>query len=193
MYNVSQNPQVQYSLMQLTRGLFCLLQHKTLCDITITQICEEAGFTRRTFYRNCEKKEDLVIYACDWLIKKLLADVDYTSSDARAMYRYFFCFWYEHRLFLRCLYQSGLFELFADRFVSVCHQSARFPLQDEALRNQSEPENARRFNNAFLLGGLTFMLYVWAEEEFRFSPEDLVNSILFLVPREFQNTFGCEE
>jgi len=187
MYKESQSPQVQYSLLQLTQGLFYHLQHKPLRDITVAEICQQAGLTRRTFYRNCEQKEDLVLYACDQLIEQLLADVDYTSTDARAMYLHFFRFWYDHRIFLRSVYQSGLYRLFSDRFVSVCHQHTRFPLQEEALRNQPEPETARRFSNAFLLGGLTFMLYIWAEEDFRSTPEDLVHSILFLVPREFQD------
>lgn len=43
----------------------------------------------------------------------------------------------------------------------------------------------RRFNNSFLLGGLTRMLYAWAEEDFCSSVEDLINSILFLLPREY--------
>ena len=82
MYNTSQNPQVQYSLPQLTRGLFYHLQHKPLNEITVTQICQQAGLARRTFYRNCENKEDLILYACDKLIETLLADVDYSSTNA---------------------------------------------------------------------------------------------------------------
>ena len=187
MYNRSDHPQVRYSLTQLAQGLFYHLQYRPLADITVTQICQKAGLTRRTFYRNCETKEDLFLYACDRLIDQLLANVDYTSSDARAMYSHFFRFWHDHRVFLHSIYRCGLYSMFADRFVSVCNQHTRFPLQDEALRNQPEPENARRFNNAFLLGGVTFMLRAWAEEDFRSSPEDLVNSVLFLVPREFRN------
>ena len=191
MYNKSQNPQVLYSLPQLTRGLFYYLQHKPLHEITVTQICEQAGLTRRTFYRNCQKKEDLILYACDHLIDQLLADVDYSSTDAHAMYHNFFCFWYKHRVFLRSIYQSGLYNLFADRFVSVCNQRTRFPLLDEALQRQPKPETARHFNNAFLLGGLTSMLYAWAEEDFQSTPENLVHSVLFLVPQEFQTKSGA--
>lgn len=185
MYNTSQNPQVRYSLLQLTKSLFFYLQSKPLRDVTVTQICQRAGLTRRTFYRNCRQKEDLVLYACDWLVERLVASVDYTSSDARAMYRHFFGYWYDHRIFLRCIYRCGLFDLFAGRFVSICNSGVRFPLQDEALGKQPNPETMRRFNNSFLLGGLTRMLYAWAEEDFCSSVEDLINSILFLLPREY--------
>ncbi len=101
------------------------------------------------------------------------------------MYRHFFGYWYDHRIFLRCIYRCGLFDLFAGRFVSICNSGVRFPLQDEALGKQPNPETMRRFNNSFLLGGLTRMLYAWAEEDFCSSVEDLINSILFLLPREY--------
>lgn len=186
MYNESQHPQVQYTLIQLTQSLFYYLQYKPLHDITVTQICERAGLTRRTFYRNCDEKEDLILYACDRLLEQLLANVDYTSQNSQAMYLYFFRFWYEHRVFLRCIYQCALYDLFTERFMSVCNQYTRFPLQDKALRDHPNPEKARRFNNSFLLGGMVSMLYTWAEENFKSSPENLVYSILFLVPQEFQ-------
>ena len=189
MYNKSRNPQVQYSLPQLTRGLFYYLQHKPLHEITVSQICEQAGIARRTFYRNCQKKEDLILYACDQLIEQLLADVDYSSTDAPAMYLRFFHFWNDHQVFLRSIYLSGLYDLFAERFLSLCFQRSHFPLLDKAFQAQPEPDRARYFNNAYILGGLTSMLYAWAREDFQSSPQNLVNSILFLVPRERSFTF----
>ena len=40
-------------------------------------------------------------------------------------------------------------------------------------------------------GGLTAMLYAWAEEDFQSTPENLVHSVLFLVPQEFQTEGGA--
>ena len=192
MYNPSRNPQVQYSLRQLTESLFTCLQSEPLENITVTEICQRAGLTRRTFYRNCREKKDLVLYACDGLVEQLVAGVDYSSSDAWALYRNFFAYWYEHRVFLGCVYRRGLFDLFADRFISICNRRQPFPLQEEALSRRPDPEGARRFNNSFLLGGLTRMLYAWAEEDFRTGVEELVRSILFLLPREYQGEDGPE-
>ena len=52
MYNISENPQVIYSLDMLSDTLFNLLMHHSIKDITITKLCEEAMLTRKTFYRN---------------------------------------------------------------------------------------------------------------------------------------------
>ena len=157
MYKVSTNPQVQYSLPQLTQGLFYHLQFQPFDKITVSQICQQAGLTRRTFYRNCRRKEDLVYYACDVLIDRLLENVDYTGTDARAMYLHFFSFWYEHRQFLRAVYRGGLFSLFGGRFVMVCDQRTRYPLQEDSLRDHRQPETARSFSNSFVLGGLALV------------------------------------
>ena len=183
MYKVSTNPQVQYSLPQLTQGLFYHLQFQPFDKITVSQICQQAGLTRRTFYRNCRRKEDLVYYACDVLIDRLLENVDYTGTDARAMYLHFFSFWYEHRQFLRAVYRGGLFSLFGGRFVTVCDQRTRYPLQEDSLRDHRQPETARSFSNSFVLGGLANMLLTWTQEDFLSSPEDLTESVLFLVPQ----------
>lgn len=188
MYNCSQKPQVQYSLTKLTEGLFYHLQYAPLHSISVTQICTRAGITRRTFYRNCTQKEDLILYACDRLIEQLLGGADFTSTDAYAMYLYFFNFWSEHRRFLRCVYEADFYELFEKRFLDVCSVQMRFPLQEDSLRNHPKAHVLRRFNNAFILGGLTRMLYLWAEESFHSTVEEMVRSILFLLPREYWET-----
>jgi len=184
MYNRSTNPQVNYSLESLTKSLFYYLQKKSLREISITQICERAGLSRRTFYRNCEAKEDLIIYASDRLISALLETVDFSSEDARQLYLNYFSYWGQHKAFLRCLAEYKLYGLFVERFVQTCSQQMRFPLQEKAFRKMKDVERYRFFCNSFLLGGLSRMLYAWAEGNFSLSEEELTESILFLVPRK---------
>ena len=182
MYNPSSHPQVHYSLEALTKSLFYYLQTDSLEKITVSQICLQAGLTRRTFYRNCDGKEDLILYACDRLIGQLLDTADFSSPEARRLYRNFFSFWLEHRQFLTCVVRYDFYGKFVERYVAICNEKMRFPLQENAFENQDHPDALRRFCNSFLLGGLSRMLYAWAEEGFVSSVEDLTQSILFLVP-----------
>ena len=186
MYNPSRHPQVQYSLQELTRSLFTLMQEIPFAEISVTQICEQATLARRTFYRNCDSKEDLILYACDHLSAMLLAGADLSSTDARTMYRYFFSFWYNHRTFLQMLYKQGLLNLFTERFIVYCGEQMSFPLQEESLGGRSKAAAMRDFNNSFILGGMTAMLCAWAKEGFRSSVETLVESILFLLPAKYR-------
>ena len=72
MYNRSKSPQVRYSLESLTKSFFYFMQTQKMDEISITQICEKAGLTRRTFYRNCENRQDLILYA--WAEDEFRAD-----------------------------------------------------------------------------------------------------------------------
>ena len=182
MYNPSLRPQVRYSLEVLTKGLFYFLQSAPLEKITVSQICAQAGVTRRTFYRNCEKKEDLILFACDNLIRELQDSVDYNSRDALTLYRNFFSFWLEHREFLSAIVSCRFYGTFVERYVAISTEKMRFPQQENALEGMENTETLRNFCDSFLLGGLTRMLYAWAEEGFVSSVDDLCRSILFLVP-----------
>lgn len=182
MYNPSLRPQVRYSLEALTKGLFYCLQTEPLEKITVSQICAQAGVTRRTFYRNCEKKEDLILHACDNLIRELQDTVDYNSRDALKLYRNFFSFWLKHREFLSAIVSCRFYGAFVDRYLEISTENMRFPQQEKALEGQENTESLRYFCNSFLLGGVTRMLYAWAEEGFVSSVDDLCRSILFLVP-----------
>ena len=182
MYNTSSHPQVRYSLEALTKGLFFYLEKDPLNRITVSQICAQAGLTRRTFYRNCSCKEDLIFYACDRLTDRLLDTVDFGSEDARTLYLNFFTFWLEHRRFLSCIVRCDFYGYFVERFIALCNQKMRFPLQERAFEGQEHPDTLRRFCNSFQLGGMSRMLYAWAEEGFISTADEISRSILFLVP-----------
>ena len=125
MYNRSKSPQVRYSLESLTKSFFYFMQTQKMDEIRITQICEKAGLARRTFYRNCENRKDLILYACDRLIEELQETVDFSSEDARQLYMNFFSYWGRHKLFLRCLrvflieIEHSLFHVWFDGYILI--------------------------------------------------------------------------
>ena len=182
MYKISDNPQVNYSLRELSKGLFHFLKTMPLSKVTVSQLCAQAGITRRTFYRNCREKKDLVLYACDDLIDSLLDSSDLFSTNAELMYSHFFEFWYGHRAFLSAVCGNDLAGLFVGRFVSHVNDRMRFPLQEKAAEKAEDAGRLRRFSNAFLLGGFAQMLISWTQEGFETPPRKMAETILYLVP-----------
>ena len=182
MYKISDNPQVNYSLRELSKGLFHFLQTMPIGKVTVSQLCAQAGITRGTFYRNCREKKDLVLYACDDLIDSLLESSDLFSADAELLYSHFFEFWYGHRAFLSAVCGNDLAGLFVGRFVSRVNDRMRFPLQEKAAGQAEDGERLRRFGSAFLLGGFAQMLISWTEEVFKTPPRKLAETILYLAP-----------
>ena len=182
MYKRSSKQQVVFSLRQLSAGLFYHLENKPLDDISVTDICKRAGLSRRTFYRNCEEKEDLIRFSTEVLVREQLSQVDFTSVDAHSLYSDFFLYWDKHRDFLRILYSSCLFDLFLREFVRISCDDMRYPLQEKTLEGCADKNQKRRFSNAFIIGGLGQMLAMWTEEGFKTSPEEMAESIVFLAP-----------
>lgn len=182
MYNNSSKQQVIYSLEQLTHGLFYCLQFQSYEEITISAICKKSGITRRTYYRNCEDKKDLIIYSTDRLINKLLDKTDFHCQKVDKLYVDFFKYWYQHRDFLMLLHKRGLFDIFLDEFLLVCNESMRYPLQEESLSKTNTPDKHRIYSNAFVVGGLAQMLKKWAEEGFSTSVNEIAKSIVYLAP-----------
>lgn len=184
MYKRSEKKQVRYSLKQLAGGLFYHLKYKKYEDITVTDICRKAHVSRRTYYRNCECKDDLIIYSTDHLVSELLGSVDFRETDPFKLYAGFFRYWKEHSVFLKLLYDNSLFDMFLREFIEVCNESMRYPLQEASLNNTDNKELIRRYSNAFIVGGIGQMLKEWAAEDFKSSAEDLAGSILFLAPSD---------
>ncbi|MBR1757099.1 MAG: TetR/AcrR family transcriptional regulator [Lachnospiraceae bacterium] len=183
MYNHSDKSQVEYSLTQLTGGLFYHLKYKKIEDITVTDICNRAKITRRTFYRNCENKTDLILYGTDRLVLEQIRKTDFSSTDYRKMYQSFFAFWGEHRRFLSILDQNNLFDLFLHEFIEVCGTYMRYPLQEETIHGSDDKEQTRLYSNAFIIGGLGLMLRHWVRNSFLPDPEELADTISFLIPK----------
>ena len=182
MYNHSEKKQVQYSLEHLSRGLFYHLKFKKYEEITVTDICRRAQISRRTFYRNCASKEDLVLYSTDQLVFELLELEDLRMTDSVHLYTDFFRYWEKHKAFLDILFRNALFDMFLNEFIAVCNNALRYPLQEKSLEGADDRELSRRYSNAFMIGGLGQMLKAWTEEGFASSVEEIVKSVQFLVP-----------
>ena len=177
MYNHSNKKLVRYSLTKLAGGLFYYLRTKPFDEITITEICKQAGIARRTYYRNCEDKTDLILHSTDYLDAELLSQNDFSSEDADGQYLAFFRYWLDHREFLSLLYLNDLFGIFIEEFVNVCNEKLRLSMQDEVTADDKDHVSMWMFGNSFVIGGLCSVLLRWTAEDFETSPEVIVRSM----------------
>ena len=52
--------QLSYAKTELTKALLSLLEKKSLSEITISELCNEAGLSRLSFYRNYDSMEEII-------------------------------------------------------------------------------------------------------------------------------------
>lgn len=172
----------EYSLTALSAALFELMRVRPVDEISVTELCEKAQVARKTFYRNCAGKMDLVEYLCEKHIQNLLEGVDFSSEDYRMMYRNFFLFWKEQRGFLSVLQRQGLFSVFCGKFIDCSEQRENYKFLDDFLSGKENQDRLRAYHHAFLLGGLCRMLERWTKEDFKTPVEELVSVLCYLVP-----------
>lgn len=167
------NPIATQSRARLVRALLDLMLEVPYADITITQIADRSGLSRRTFYRNFTQKSDLLAEHVSTLteeyIVRLRAVADRPMPDIVIMH---FTFWTEHLGFLRTLHRSGMLWLVLEAYnqqmqhVSAATGSTRFaqvPRQDYAL--------------AFNAGGYFNLMVQWLRGGARETPQEMAAAI----------------
>lgn len=138
----------QYVVEHITDALLKLMQSNDFTDISISQICEEAGVGRASFYRNFESKEDVISKH----LKTLLDDwaKQYDGKDHYDLIESIFEHYWKHRELCILLYRQGL---------------AHLSLQSikEACGPKPEQPNLVAYTTAYFSYGL----YGWIEEWFK--------------------------
>ena len=182
MFNPSTNPQVKYSLREMASALFRLMNNDHFNDITITMICNEADISRKTFYRNCQNKLDLVHYACFFCLEKLYETVDWNFVDVTEAYRNFFRFWSENSIFLHIIWKNGLFHEFTSVFIMLSDERTSYSFLNDYIKDKPNANEIKKYHHAFIVGGLCSILEHWTAEGFKTSIDDLVNLCLSFAP-----------
>ena len=68
--------QVARSRNWIVNALLHLMKEKTFYNISIKEICEKAGVSRLTYYRNFKNKEDIVTYYFDSEFDKIIGIIE---------------------------------------------------------------------------------------------------------------------
>ena len=137
-----------YVVEHITEAVLKLMKENDLADISISQICDEAGVGRASFYRNFESKEDVI----GKYLKRLLENWsrEYTLSGKENFVESLFEHYWKNRDICILLYRQGLAHLSLKSIVDACGP-------------KPEQENIVAYTTAYLSYGL----YGWIEEWFK--------------------------
>lgn len=141
-------------------------------DITISDICREAGLSRKVYYRLFENKND-VLYA---LIDYKLGGIEAYAPEMEPLHR-FFSYWKEQKPLLDALDLSGCNALLMDRVV-------RFVLTyNPSILTDVYPNlmDWDRDTQMFFIAGLFGMMLDWHVRGYDNSVEDISQSLLKLL------------
>ncbi len=107
-----------YVLRHITDAFLDLLAVKPLDSISISELCENAGVGRASFYRNFENKEAILKAYIDQIFREWTGrcSKEPLSEQIRAMFSHF----EKHRSFYKLLYERRLLYLLKDAIVGIC-------------------------------------------------------------------------
>ena len=148
-------------------AMFRLMQKYRFQQITVTDICEEAGVGRKTFYRNFELREDVIDFQLDLLCAEYAQAICGISIDARLHYH--FSFIHDHVGFFIALYQSGLDHLAHQKF------SVFLP---ETMPVWSHNPIEQEYHSQYVIAGIEAVQRVWISRNFQESIEEVVDMVL---------------
>ena len=105
----------------ITQAFLLLLQKKSFHDIKINELCEKAGVTRMSFYRNFDSKEDVLrkwlrVITDEWLAE---SGISFKHNDSRTYFILLFKHMGEYREFCSRLYKDGMLHLVKDEYDRV--------------------------------------------------------------------------
>ena len=149
---------------QITESLLALMQKTPYEEITVTQLCQAAGVTRRIFYHLFNNKTD-ALYA---LIDHTILEGESYGSELRDELLRFFCYWRDHRSFLDALRDNHLTGILQERMLE-CIFSEDFDFRYWLKTNGWEERDVIVFH----LSGIMGLVFRWYYSDFRESPEEM--------------------
>ncbi len=163
MYTTQKNPAARRSQELICKAMCGLMAEFPFEEITVTRICQEAGVGRKTFYRNYERKEDVVEQMIVHLREEyerelLLVPVEETV-------RHHFTFLTQRIEFMKLMHSAGQMSLMNARFSE---------LQPKVMPQWSDDERENAYRTAVAVAGTEAVIRLWAERGFRESVEELV-------------------
>ena len=144
------------SQQQIAKTLLLLLSEKAYQDISVSELCREAGVSRQTFYSLFSSKDDVMTFVlqerCCWQ-----PDPDPAHSCLEQMCVNYSRYLAQQRTFIRALVDNRIIYLLNDSLMEV--------LGSCACLFEDLPAQSRRYAACFLAGGFTSIAQNYVLEE----------------------------
>ena len=172
---------------QLEDSLLNLMLQQPYKDISVTDICREAGIPRRTFYHYFECKEDVLESMIENLMQQcflnVMFDLQLGLEQMKASFARIFRFWDgDNRTKLDALIRNGL----ESRLMTWSLNFIRAERIGILSRSDLKP---KLVEIGLMVGTTDFftLLFYWSREGYRETPEQMAEYAIWVLPQAFYN------
>lgn len=157
-----------------------ILKQENYKDITITQLCQEAQLSRKTFYENFKNKDDLL----DYFVNAGCIAYPRAENNLEPNLHYF-KFWYAMREWVQVFIENDLWyqinAMTLQHYIPLLSHRNWNNLLGKQIKNQ---ELIFYFFNA----GYSEIIKKWAFNDFKESPEELAEMVKLIISEKFTTT-----
>ncbi len=173
------NQRVTVTKRMVKEGLMRLLKKKSLEKINITELCQEAGINRTTFYRYYELPRDVLMEMQNEFFEETFAHLQkpLTASDVE----YLFVYLSEHAELVKLFFQYNSDTDWADIFTQLY---TSFPGLKMTKAFQNLDKNSAKLLSAYLAGGAYFLARQWILEGIPLPPKDVAAIALNILDKD---------
>ena len=183
MYKMCKTEQSAARQRKLERGLLSAMSIHQYDEISVSDLCDQMGIPRKSFYRYFSGKDG----ALHALIDHTLLDFEQFSgilvgrnpTNIQQELRRFFEFWLQHRQFLDALERSSLSGVLVQRAISQAQNEYALP------REQTRGDSRRLQSHTitFCICGIMSMVTRWHRSGYAESPAELAQIAATLLTR----------
>ena len=150
-----------YVIEHIIDALLKLLREKPIKEISISELCKQAGIGRASFYRNFNSKEDILrTYIRSLFQESAMKGSRVGNKTLSEFLRSLFAHFEKHRGFYELLNQRNLIYLLKDVIIGLCGP---------------QPENSKE--DAYARAYIAYTMYGWIEVWFQRGMQETADEI----------------
>ena len=181
MYKLCKTEQSTARQHELEHGLLTAMSTRRFEDISVSDLCDQLGVPRKSFYRYFSSKDGALQALIDHTLMEyecspLLTAPGEPRTQQKEMER-FFLFWLQKRLFLDAMTRNNLTGMLINRSVTYALSGA--PLPRPYLLN--EPKEVQDHVVTFAVCGLISLMLNWYQGGFVHSPRYMARLAVRLI------------
>lgn len=150
---------------RITGTLFSLMEQKSLAEITVTELVEQAGVARASFYRNYASKEDVLIKLVQGILDEFGRESRLDSGGVYSYENILLSFQYCSR------YRRYILDLCRSGFMSVLLEELNH--FHESVEGSMPSSSIEKYRLYMYTGALLNTALVWLAGDSRTSPEEI--------------------
>ncbi len=182
MYKLCKSEQSAARQKRLEQGLLKAMLTQQYEDISISDLCDQMGIPRKSFYRYFSNKDGALFALLDHTLMEFEQSPSSSGRDsgnkALGDLEKFFVFWYEHRDLLDALIRNRLSGMLVERATSHALHERMMPAY-----LLSKDEKSQHLALTFAICGLLSMVMQWHQDGYQESPEQMVHVATMMLTK----------